>query len=87
MAVNNPVEMPGHLNPLIHRIDDYLNAIPRAACDVKTVGPFTVFFRRTSDMPFLSYARPSGGPSVSLESAIVEVRREFKSRKRVARWE
>lgn len=49
--------------------------------------PFTMFFRRTSDMPFLSYARPTGPLKGNLGKVIEEVKQAFHARKRVPRWE
>lgn len=43
---------------LIHRIEHYLDAVPRARADVEMVGPFTLFRSRLVH-PF--YARPSMG--------------------------
>jgi ribosomal protein S18 acetylase RimI-like enzyme len=72
---------------LLRRIDDYLNAAPGKACDVETVGPFTLFFRRDSAMPELSYARPTASLEGDLSDAIAGVRAAFAARERVCRWE
>lgn len=72
---------------LLRRIDAYLNAVPRPACDVETVGPFTLFFRRDSTMPEISYARPTSPLEGDLNAEISGVRAAFASRGRVCRWE
>ena len=72
---------------LLRRIDDYLNAMPRPACDVEQVGPFTLFFRRDSSLPEISYARPTAPLSGDLRAEIAEVRAAFRRRSRVCRWE
>src|SRR5438270_12515972 len=71
----------------VKQIDQYLNTVPRGACDTREVGPFTLFFRRTSDMPFLSYARPTRPLSGDLGRPIEEVREAFHAKNRVPRWE
>jgi ribosomal protein S18 acetylase RimI-like enzyme len=72
---------------LLRRIDGYLNAVPRAASDVVSVGPFTLFFHRETDFPFLSYARPTGPLDSDLSEAIAGVRAAFAGRGRPCRWE
>lgn len=72
---------------LLHRIDQYLNTAPRPACDIEQAGPFTLFFRRDSLIPELSYARPTAPLSDDLREAISEVRAAFARRNRVCRWE
>jgi ribosomal protein S18 acetylase RimI-like enzyme len=72
---------------LLRRIDAYLNAVPRAACDVETVGPFTLFFRRDSTLPEISYARPTAPLEGDLSAEIGQVRAAFTARGRVCRWE
>lgn len=72
---------------LLQRIDAYLNAAPRAACDVEQVGPFTLFFRHASPMPALNYARPSALLMGDLREDIDHVRAAFARRGLVCRWE
>jgi ribosomal protein S18 acetylase RimI-like enzyme len=72
---------------LLQRIDTYLNTIPRAACDIEQVEPFTLFFRRDSVLPELSYARPTARLSGDLKAEIAAVRAAFAARSRVCRWE
>lgn len=72
---------------LLHKIETYLDAAPRAACDVEQLGPFTLFFRRDSPLLELSYARPCV-PLPALESGDIEqVRAAFAKRGRTCRWE
>src|SRR5690348_11728113 len=46
-----------------------------------------MFFRRASDMPFLSYARPARPLKGDVGKSIDDVGIAFRSRKRVPRWE
>lgn len=69
---------------LLEQIDDYLNASPALACDVEYLGPYRVFFRRDSEMPELSYARPERGQPLGPINA---VRAAFAARRRACRWE
>jgi ribosomal protein S18 acetylase RimI-like enzyme len=55
---------------LLRRIDAYLDAVPRAACRVETIGPFTVFINDTPGWRY--YARPTPGV---LEVTADDVRR------------
>lgn len=72
---------------LLQQIDRYLNTVPRPACDVEEIGPFTLFFRRDSPMPELSYARPTAPSPSGLREHIAEIRAAFAARNRVCRWE
>jgi ribosomal protein S18 acetylase RimI-like enzyme len=49
--------------PLLHRIDAYLDAAPRASCTVEEVGPFTLFVGAAGGWRY--YARPRHGADVS----------------------
>jgi len=69
---------------LLEQIDDYLNAVPVPTCDVELLGPYRVFFRRDSEMPELSYARPVRGEVLGPINA---VRAAFAARRRACRWE
>lgn len=75
------------MSDLLASIDAYLDAVPRGGCDVETIGPFTCFFHRVADHPFLSYARPAGPLEGDLGLAIAEVRRRFASLGRRCRFE
>jgi ribosomal protein S18 acetylase RimI-like enzyme len=75
------------MSDLLASIDAYLDAVPRGGCDVETIGPFTCFFHRVADHPFLSYARPAGRLEGDLGPAIAEVRRRFAERGRRCRFE
>jgi ribosomal protein S18 acetylase RimI-like enzyme len=72
---------------LLRHIDHYLNMIPCASCDVETVGSFTLFFRRNSTMPEITYARPTAPLGSDSLAEIALVRKAFKERERVCRWE
>ncbi len=72
---------------LLAQIDDYLNAAPAEACDVERVGPFRLFFRRDSDMPEISYARPVRGEREGTLEEIAAMRAAFVARGRRPRWE
>lgn len=72
---------------LLHQIDDYLNAAPRAVSDMETIGPFTLFFRHGSAMPELNYGRPTASLSGDQREAISRVRTAFATRSLVCRWE
>lgn len=72
---------------LLRRIDIYLNEVPRPTCDVETVGPFTLFLRRGTLMPEMSYARPTGPLTGDMREEIAGVRTVFQSQGRVCRWE
>src|SRR5207237_10792480 len=72
---------------LLKRIDRHLNAVPDAACDTLRSGPFKLFFRRATPMPFLNYARPlEPFLSFTLED-IQAAYREFQAHGRIPRWE
>lgn len=71
---------------MLGRIDHYLHMAPRVLCDVVALPPFTLYFNRESDSPFLSYARPSEELEAGDET-IVEVIRAFADRGRTPRWE
>ena len=73
--------------PLLKKIDQYLNAVPRPNCDVVEVPPFTIFFRRDSEMTEITYARPTSPLVGELTKAFTEVKAEFAKRKRTCRWE
>jgi ribosomal protein S18 acetylase RimI-like enzyme len=44
---------------VLRRIDRYLDQVPRAAADVESIGPFTLFVKRGPGWPY--YARPTPG--------------------------
>ena len=68
-------------------IKDYLDAAPAQACEVEQVGPYRLYFRRDSDMPELSYARPVRGEREGTLEEIAAVRAAFVARGRRPRWE
>ncbi|MBB6053056.1 GNAT family N-acetyltransferase [Armatimonas rosea] len=72
---------------LLALIDDYLDAAPAQACDVERIGPFRLFFRRDSEMPEISYARPVRGERAGTLEEIAAVRAAFLARGRRPRWE
>lgn len=76
-----------HDRALLEKIDRYLNTVPRAASDVVDVAPFLLFFRRDTDCPYITYARPAAPLAGDLSPAIREVRAAFAGRGRVCRWE
>ncbi len=51
--------MPAPDRPLLRRIDEYLDAVPRAAVRVETIGPFTLFLNEGHGWRY--YARPTPG--------------------------
>jgi ribosomal protein S18 acetylase RimI-like enzyme len=72
---------------LLAQIDDYLDAAPAKACDVERIGSFHLFFRRDSDMPEISYARPVRGERAGTREELAAVRAAFLARGRRPRWE
>jgi ribosomal protein S18 acetylase RimI-like enzyme len=72
---------------LFASLDDYLEAAPAQACDVERVGPYRLYFRRDSDMPELSYARPVRGERAGTREEIAAVRAAFLAHGRRPRWE
>lgn len=72
---------------LLSQIDGYLDAAPAQACDVERIGPFRLFFRRDSDMPEISYARPVRGEREGTLDEIAAARAAFVARGRRPRWE
>jgi ribosomal protein S18 acetylase RimI-like enzyme len=72
---------------LLRRIDNYLNVAPRQASDIEQIGPFTLYFRRNSPIPELSYARPTAPLSGDLDELIAGVRAAFARRESLCRWE
>ena len=72
---------------LLTLINDYLDAAPAEACDVERVGPYRLFFRRDSDMPEISYARPVRGEREGTLDEIAAMRAAFVARGRRPRWE
>lgn len=73
--------------PLLQKIDGYLNAIQARSSDSEEFGPFTAFFRRGSEMPEVSYARPTRPWDGDLPAAVDGVRAAFRRKNRVCRWE
>ena len=73
--------------PLLRQIDAYLNAAPAAASDLAQIGPFTIFFRRDSEMPELTYARPTALLTAGAADDIRRVRDACTERGRASRWE
>ena len=72
---------------LLAQLDDYLDAAPARGCDVERIGPYRLYFRRDSDMPEISYARPVRGQREGTLDEIVAVRAAFVARRRRPRWE
>lgn len=72
---------------LFASLDDYLDASPAQTCDVEQIGPYRLYFRRGSEMPELSYARPVRGAGVGTLEEIAAVRAAFLARGRRPRWE
>jgi ribosomal protein S18 acetylase RimI-like enzyme len=72
---------------LLERLDAYLDEAPRGTCDVESIGPFTCFFHRVSDHPFLSYARPRADGSGDLKRWVAALRERFTERARRVRLE
>ncbi|WP_309712724.1 GNAT family N-acetyltransferase [Armatimonas sp.] len=72
---------------LLNSIDDYLAAAPARACDVERIGPYQLYFRRDSDMPEISYARPVRGEREGTLEEIMAMRAAFVARGRRSRWE
>ena len=48
-----------HTDPLLTRIDQYLDEAPRTLCEAVEAPLFRLFMNRASDSPYLSYARPN----------------------------
>ena len=72
---------------MLTQIDDYLDAAPAQACDVERIGPYRLYFRRDSDMPEISYARPVRGERPGTQDDITAMRAAFLARGRRPRWE
>lgn len=72
---------------LLRRIDTYLNTIPVRTSDVEYIGPFTLFFRRDSTIPEITYARPSAPLTGGIQEHLAGVRAAFARHGRVCRWE
>ncbi|WP_394795943.1 GNAT family N-acetyltransferase [Armatimonas sp.] len=72
---------------MLTQIDDYLDAAPAQACDVERIGPYRLYFRRDSDMPEISYARPVRGERPGTQGDIAAMRAAFLARGRRPRWE
>ncbi|HEY3265371.1 MAG TPA: GNAT family N-acetyltransferase [Armatimonadota bacterium] len=73
--------------PLLRKIDSYLNEVAGSASDTVQVGPFRAFFRRDSLMPELSYARPTARLDDDARDGIRRVRAACAERGRACRWE
>src|SRR5262245_58866338 len=86
-TATRPGAAPHAHRALLQHIDRYLNTVPRAASDVVDVGPFLLFFRRETDCPYITYARPAAPLVGDLSVAIAEVRAAFEGRGRRCRWE
>ena len=72
---------------LLTLINDYLDAAPAQTCDVERIGPYLLYFRRDSDMPEISYARPVYGEREGTLEEIAAVRAAFVAHSRRPRWE
>lgn len=57
---------------LLRRIDTYLDAVPRPACRVETLGPFTLFVTEGPGWPH--YARPTPGATTFAAEDVLTVR-------------
>jgi len=62
MALLHSVKLAGvvlPINPLLSALETYYDAVPRAACRIEPIGPFTLFINRGPGYSY--YARPALG--------------------------